>query len=36
MLGAWDWLRNTKAVAAGRIGLFGVSLGAGAAIGLSP
>jgi dipeptidyl aminopeptidase/acylaminoacyl peptidase len=32
MLGAWDWLRNAKGVAAGRIGLFGVSLGAGAAI----
>lgn len=32
MLGAWDWLHNAKGVAAGRIGLFGVSLGAGAAI----
>ncbi|HEX7613203.1 MAG TPA: prolyl oligopeptidase family serine peptidase [Candidatus Limnocylindrales bacterium] len=32
MLGAWDWLRDAKGLAAGRIGLFGVSLGAGAAI----
>lgn len=32
ILGAWDWLREVKGIPAGRIGLFGVSLGAGAAI----
>jgi dipeptidyl aminopeptidase/acylaminoacyl peptidase len=32
ILGAWDWLRDDKGVSAARIGLFGVSLGAGAAI----
>lgn len=32
ILGAWDWLHDVKGVPAGRIGLFGVSLGAGAAI----
>ena len=32
MLGAWDWLHGVKGIAADRIGLFGVSLGAGAAI----
>lgn len=28
LLGAWDWLRETKGIAAERIGLFGTSLGA--------
>ena len=32
MLGAWDWLRGAKNIPAGRIWLFWVSLGAGAAI----
>jgi len=32
ILGAWDWLRSGKNLPAGRIGLFGLSLGAGAAI----
>jgi len=32
ILGAWDWLRHAQGIAAGRIGLFGVSLGAGASL----
>jgi dipeptidyl aminopeptidase/acylaminoacyl peptidase len=32
IVGAWDWLRDEKGVSAARIGLFGVSLGAGAVI----
>jgi dipeptidyl aminopeptidase/acylaminoacyl peptidase len=32
VLGAWDWLRREKGLAASRIGLFGVSLGAGAVV----
>ena len=32
VLGAWDWVRREKGIAAARIGLFGVSLGAGAVI----
>ncbi|HEX7543561.1 MAG TPA: prolyl oligopeptidase family serine peptidase [Candidatus Limnocylindrales bacterium] len=32
ILGGWDWLRNEKGIPAPRIGLFGISLGAGAAI----
>jgi dipeptidyl aminopeptidase/acylaminoacyl peptidase len=32
ILGAWDWLRTDRGIPAARIGLFGVSLGAGAAI----
>lgn len=32
ILGAWDWLRTDRGIPAAKIGLFGVSLGAGAAI----
>jgi len=32
ILGAWDWLRAEQGLPAGRIGLFGVSLGAGASL----
>ena len=39
VLGAWDWLRSTQALPASRIGLYGVSFGAGGvmdAMGLEP
>ena len=32
VLGAWDWLREVRGIPAARIGLFGVSLGAGAVL----
>ena len=32
VLGAWDWLRSAQAIPPDRIGLFGVSLGAGAVL----
>ncbi|MGD0017768.1 MAG: prolyl oligopeptidase family serine peptidase [Candidatus Limnocylindrales bacterium] len=32
VLGAWDWLREVQGIPAERIGLFGVSLGAGAVL----
>jgi dipeptidyl aminopeptidase/acylaminoacyl peptidase len=32
VLGAWDWLREMRGIPAERIGLFGVSLGAGAVL----
>ena len=32
ILGAWDWLRREQGLEAGRIGLFGISLGAGASL----
>ncbi|MBA2381532.1 MAG: prolyl oligopeptidase family serine peptidase [Chloroflexi bacterium] len=39
VLGAWDWLRTTKGMAPGRVGLVGISLGAATALiatGLEP